>query len=74
MLESVQNFVLSEAFWKIHGIVLALLWIIIAPIGVFIKRKNTELHLLSFAIVDYGTLFFAGAGIYRLWPEFHNYF
>ena len=77
MLEIFQNildFINSDSFWEYHGLFLSVFWIVGAALGIYIKRKNTELHLLSFAIVDYGTLFFAGAALYRIWPELANFF
>ena len=32
----------------------------------FIKKYNTLVHVLTFAIVDFTTLFFAGAALYRV--------
>ena len=64
----------SKSFWYFHGVILAILWVIIAPLGVYIKRKSTNLHVLTFAIIDYGTLFFTGVAIYRIWPKFSNFF
>ena len=57
----------SELFWCIvHPAVIALnvlsgLWVLSSAFGIFLKRLSTTLHAITFAIVDFITLFFVGS-------------
>ena len=73
MFEQVHNFVTSDQFWYYHGFVLTTLWVVVATMGIILKRYNTVLHVLSFAIVDFTTLFFAGAAFYNVYPYFQYF-
>ena len=63
------DFIYSESFWESHGMWLAGLWILGSVIGVFIKKWSANLHALSFAIVDYPSLYFGIGGLIRVWPS-----
>ena len=56
----------SDKFWLYHGFVLSGLWVIGSALGIFFKKISTLLHVLTFAIVDFTTLFFAGAALARV--------
>lgn len=70
---TISSFVYSPEFWAYHGFVLSGLWVILSAFAIAIKSKNTLLHVLSFAIIDFTTLFFAGAALFRVFPKFVNF-
>ena len=69
ILSTISEFIFSKDFWFYHGWFLTFLWVLLSLAGITIKKYNITLHLLSFAIVDYITLFFGGAGLYRVWTK-----
>lgn len=52
---------------------LTTLWVGVSFLGIFLKRFSTILHVLSFAIVDFTTLFFAGAALYKILPTLSTF-
>lgn len=72
-MESITNFIHSKEFWLYHGFVLSGLWVLFSAFGIFIKKYNTLLHVLSFAIIDFTTLFFAGSALYRVAPHMSHF-
>lgn len=56
-----------------HGFVLSGLWVLGSAIGIFLKKFSTILHVLTFAIVDFTTLFFAGAALIRVGAHFDKF-
>lgn len=73
IVQEVQTFVFSSEFWIWHGFVLSFLWVIVSALAIFAKRFSLSLHLLLFVIVDFTTLFFAGAALYRVLPGFSSF-
>ena len=72
-MESVTKFIHSSDFWIYHGFVLSGLWVLASAFGIFIKRYSTILHVLTFASVDFTTLFFAGSALYRVFPHINHF-
>ena len=69
ILNEVHSFILSDKFWYYHGWVLTGLWVVAATLGIIFKRINlTILHVITFAVVDFTTIFFAGSAFYKLYP------
>ncbi len=73
ILEGVSDFIHSKDFWVWHGFVLSGFWVLLSAVGIFLKRFSTQLHLLIFAVIDFTTLFFAGAALYRVSAGFPNF-
>ena len=72
-MEQVKSFVHSPDFWKWHGFVLSVLWLFGSSLGIYFKKKSVKLHLLTYFVVDYVSLFFMGAAIYLIYPRLHKF-
>ena len=68
---TVAEFIASKEFWIWHGFVLSGLWVLGSALGIFFKRFSTTLHAMTFVIVDFTTLFFAGSALYRVSSHIH---
>lgn len=53
---------------------LSIFWLIGSSVGIILKKKDIRLHILSFLVVDYGSLFFMGAGFYLTIPKLFDFF
>jgi hypothetical protein len=73
LLNPVRDFIFSKEFWIYHGFVLSGLWVLLSAIAIFVKRFSIQLHLLLFVIINFTTIFFAGAALYRVLPGFANF-
>lgn len=56
-----------------HGFVLSGLWILGSAFGILAKKFSTVLHLLTFVIINFTTLFFAGSALYRVATGVSNF-
>lgn len=70
-LQELDAFIHTQDFWFYHGWILTTLWVFCSLFGMYIRKHNLKLHLLSFFIVDWSTVFWGGAALYRLWNKFN---
>lgn len=73
ILDQVSQFIHSKEFWTWHGFILSGFWVLLSAVGILVKKFSTQLHLLVFAVIDFTTLFFAGAALYRVSGGFANF-
>ncbi len=73
MLQIAIDFIHSDNFWRWHGFVLSILWMLGSAIGITLKKKKLNYHIAIFFLVDYVSLFFMATAIYLIVPRLHEF-